>query len=131
MSQPTVLVADDSRIFRAFVGEVLRDLGFEVVEAVDGREALDKALLQRPELLFLDALMPFMSGFDVVASLHEKAPEFEPRIFLTTAVYKSRRWEAEARRHYKVHEYLEKPVEPEEIIGAVQRHFPELVSAQG
>ena len=131
MSQPTVLVADDSRIFRAFVGEVFRDLGFRVVEAANGREALEKALEGRPELLFLDALMPFMSGFDVVASIREEAPDFEPKIFLTTAVYKSRRWESEARRHYKVHEYLEKPVEPEEIIGAVQRHFPELVAAQG
>jgi two-component system KDP operon response regulator KdpE len=50
-----VLVADDSRIFRLLVSEVLRDRGIAVVEASNGREALDQTLSERPELLILDA----------------------------------------------------------------------------
>jgi CheY-like chemotaxis protein len=120
-----VLVADDSRIFRSLVVEVLRERGLEVIEAANGREALDALLAQRPELAVLDALMPLLSGFDVISTMREKAPDYQPVIFLVTAVYKSRRWETEARQHYRVHEYLEKPLEPGDLLEAVGRHFPE------
>jgi CheY-like chemotaxis protein len=121
-----VLVADDSRIFRLLVSEVLRDRGIAVVEASTGREALDHTLSERPELLILDALMPLMSGFDVLSKLREKAPEYEPIVFIVTAVYKSRRWESEARQTYRVHEYLEKPIEPEELLKTITRYFPDV-----
>jgi len=122
-----VLVADDSRIFRTLISEVLREHGLEVIEAGDGREALDSALGLRPQLLLLDALMPLVSGFDVISKLREAAPEYKPVVFIVTAVYKSRRWEAEARRQYLVQEYLEKPLEPEDLVKAIGRHFPEFL----
>jgi CheY-like chemotaxis protein len=125
MNLTKVLVADDSRIFRAFATEVVRELGVEVVEAATGREALDRALAARPELLVLDALMPILSGFDVVVRLRESAPDYTPKVFIVTAVYKSRRWELEARQQYRVDEYLEKPLEPEDILAAIRRHFPD------
>lgn len=125
MALRRVLVADDSRIFRSLVVEVLRERGLDVIEAANGREALDALLAQRPELAVLDALMPLLSGFDVISTMREKAPDYQPVIFLVTAVYKSRRWEMEARQHYRVHEYLEKPLEPATLLAAVARHFPE------
>lgn len=126
MATPTALVADDSRIFRSWMGELLREWGFEVVEAANGREALDLALSGRPRLLILDALMPLMSGFDVIAKLREKVPDYRPVLFLVTAVYKSRRWESEARQQHQVHEYLEKPLEESTILAALTRHFPDV-----
>ena len=119
-----VLLADDSRVFRALMTEVLRDEGWKVSEAANGREASDKALAERPELLILDGLMPHLSGFEVLTKLHHAAPAYAPCVFLITAVYKSRRWESEARRDYNASEYLEKPLEPEDLIKAVHRHFP-------
>jgi DNA-binding response OmpR family regulator len=119
-----VLLADDSRVFRALMTEVLRDDGWNVLEAATGKEALDKAIAERPELLILDGLMPLLSGFDVLARLKVQAAEYSPVVFLITAVYKSRRWESEARHDYHVHEYLEKPIEPEELVAAVRRHYP-------
>jgi len=121
-----VLVADDSRIFRVLVREVLQELGATVYEAATGKEALDNALGLRPELLILDALMPQLSGFEVIAKLREKAPEYRPKIFVVTAVYKSYRWESEAKSVYQVDEYLEKPLEPETLVEAIHRHFPHL-----
>lgn len=119
------LVADDSRIFRVLVKELLEEKGVTVFEAADGKQALDTALAFRPELIILDALMPRFSGFDVIAKLKEKLPEYQPKVFLVTAVYKSYRWESEARTVYKVDEYLEKPLEPETLLAALRRHFPE------
>ena len=131
MALTRVLVADDSRIFRSLIVEVLREHGLEVIEAANGREALDALLSQRPQLAVLDALMPLLSGFDVISTMREKAPEYQPIIFMVTAVYKSRRWETEARQQYRVHEYLEKPLEPGELLKAVGRHFPEVWGLEG
>jgi CheY-like chemotaxis protein len=126
MNMSGALVADDSRIFRTWLGELLRERGVEVAEASDGREALDSALSFRPCLLILDALMPLMSGFDVLAKLREKLPDYRPVVFIVTAVYKSRRWEAEARHQHQVHEYLEKPLEESTLGAALSRHLPAL-----
>ncbi|MGC8915512.1 MAG: response regulator [Thermoanaerobaculum sp.] len=120
-----VLVADDSRIFRVLVRELLQEKGATVLEAADGKEALDTALAQRPDLLILDALMPRLSGFEVLAKLKEKLPTYRPKVFVVTAVYKSYRWASEAKSVYQVDEYLEKPVEPETLLAAMRRHFPE------
>ncbi len=70
--------------------------------------------------------MPLLSGFDVLSKLREKAPDYEPIVFIVTAVYKSRRWESEARQTYRVHEYLEKPIEPEDLLKAIARDFPDV-----
>lgn len=125
MGAQTALVADDSRIFRSWMGELLREQGFDVVEAANGREALDLALAARPHLLVLDALMPLMSGFDVIAKLRERVPGYRPVLFVVTAVYKSRRWESEARQQHQVDEYLEKPLEESTVLAALGRHFSE------
>lgn len=129
MELKKVLLADDSRIFRALMCEVLREHGVEVFEASNGREALDILLADRPQLAILDALMPLLSGFDVLTNLREKAPDYQPIVFIVTAVYKSRRWETEARQQYHVDEYLEKPLEPEDLLAKVRRHFPTLGGA--
>jgi two-component system response regulator (stage 0 sporulation protein F) len=119
-----VLLADDSRVFRALMTEVLREDGWQVSEAASGRDAYDKAVAERPELLILDGLMPHLSGFEVLTRLRQTAPGYVPCVFIITAVYKSRRWESEARHDYNVNEYLEKPLEPEDLLRAVYRHFP-------
>ena len=127
MALRRALVADDSRIFRVVTAESLRERGLEVIEAADGREAVDLLLAQRPELAIIDALMPVVSGFEVIAKLRTAAPDYRPVIFIVTAVFKSRRWEAEARQQYQVDEYLEKPIEPETLVAAIGRHFPEFL----
>lgn len=130
MRPQCVLIADDSKVFRACEREVFLDHGFEVVEAENGRQALDLALLHQPALLLLDALMPHLSGFEVIDKLRAKLPDYHPLIFLTTAVYRSRRWENEARQQYGVHEYLEKPLEDDDLIAALRRHFPSLTKVR-
>lgn len=120
------LVADDSRVFREWVSGLLRERGVDVVEAANGREALDRTLEARPQLLVIDALMPLLSGFDVLKALRDDEPDYRPTVFLVTAVYKSRRWEGEARRQFGVAEYLEKPIELAPFLAALARHFPDL-----
>ncbi len=132
MTLTTVLLADDSRIFRALVCEVFRDHGIEVLEAANGSDALQILIAQRPQLAILDALMPQLSGFDVLSKLRESGPgDYHPIVFIVTAVYKSRQWEDRARQQYQVDEYLEKPLEPEDLLAKVRRYFPDLGPESG
>ncbi len=112
------------------MSEVLLERGAEVVEAANGQEALDLMLSERPQLAVLDGLMPLLSGLDVIKKVREAAPDYKPVIFIVTAVYKGRGYEAEARRQYQVQEYLQKPLEPEDLLEAIARHFPDFSASR-
>jgi len=65
----TVLVVDDDAKVRELLRQELEEAGHVVVEAADGRAALDAVRGQRPDLVVLDVMMPELSGFDVAAVL--------------------------------------------------------------
>ena len=79
-----ILLAEDDRILRK-AGEVsLKKKGYDVVAAVDGEDALTKALDSRPDLILLDVMMPKMNGFDVLFALkREPSLKDVPVIMLT------------------------------------------------
>lgn len=68
---PSVLVVDDERQIRRFLKISLEANGYQVHEAVTGREALEQAALLRPDLLILDLGLPDMDGFAVLRHLRE------------------------------------------------------------
>ncbi len=88
MSRPSddahrVLVVDDDADWREFLRLSLEDLGYEAVEASDGREALDSLSRERYGVMLLDLNMPGMSGLEVVKRMPRNT---QPRIvFLTSA----------------------------------------------
>jgi len=82
---PRVLTIDDSRTLRAIVRDTLTHHRFDVVEARNGSEGLEKARLTRPDAILLDLHMPVMDGRETLLRLRED-PETEaiPVIILTT-----------------------------------------------
>ena len=72
-----VLVVDDNDELREFMVLSLRNAGFQVTEAVDGKEALRMLQDGSYALMVLDAMMPRMSGLEVLQSL-EQTPEKAP-----------------------------------------------------
>jgi CheY-like chemotaxis protein len=64
-----VLIADDKDTSRELVRTVLESFGYEVTEAGDGREALERARQVHPDLIILDLHMPEVDGFGVVRAL--------------------------------------------------------------
>ncbi len=81
---PHVLVADDDAWILRMVATVLEKRGYSVETAVDGEEALQKALARTPDLLITDVMMPKMDGWSLVRQLRSHGElAMLPVIFLT------------------------------------------------
>ena len=71
LGQKTVLVAEDSADTRAVMRRVLASYGYLVVEAADGREAVEAAVLLCPDLVVMDLNMPVMDGLAATERIRE------------------------------------------------------------
>lgn len=65
----TCLVVDDSAVIRKIARKILEELDFEIAEAVDGKQALDRCLESMPDAVLLDWNMPVMNGIDFLRAL--------------------------------------------------------------
>jgi DNA-binding response OmpR family regulator len=70
----TVLLIDDDTDVRESLAEIISEQGFDVVTARNGEEGIRVALERRPSLIFLDLMMPVMSGWDVRPAM-KRIPE--------------------------------------------------------
>jgi CheY-like chemotaxis protein len=66
-----ILVVDDDDLLRDAVSEALRDAGYDVTEARDGKHALDTLRDSRPTLIILDLMMPVMNGWELAEVLRD------------------------------------------------------------
>ena len=79
-----ILVAEDERDIRELVVDTLFDKGYDILESKDGREAVEIAIKEAPDLILLDVTMPFLDGFAVVKKLEENIlTESIPVVMLT------------------------------------------------
>jgi DNA-binding response OmpR family regulator len=69
----TIVLAEDDSDLRAVYATFLRSAGITVLEATNGREALDLVRARRPDLLLLDIWMPVLNGFEVLDGLRHDA----------------------------------------------------------
>jgi two-component system chemotaxis response regulator CheY len=118
------LVVDDSRVMRRIVGRTLAGLGFEVVEAGDGQQALDAlASGPKPQLACVDWNMPVMDGLTFVGRVRAD-PEWRG-ITLMMVTTESEQSQIVRALAAGAHEYLIKPFTPEglreklELLGLV------------
>lgn len=118
MPDATVLIVDDEPGLLQLFGTLIRRLGFQVMTADGGAEALDILAEMVPDLLILDLGMPQVSGFDVLAAV-QADPELDPmRVIILTAQGPGRLPEELIPR---IDEWISKPVLPNEFLETVQR----------
>jgi len=119
--RPMVLFADDDSVGRAIARQTIRNLGFGVVLAANGEEALELARKHRPELIITDAMMPRLDGRELARIIKTEQPEI--RVIVITGVYKDPRYKHEAQKRFAVDEYLAKPVRPEALAELVKKYL--------
>jgi two-component system sensor histidine kinase/response regulator len=115
-----LLVIDDQEVNIQVVGAVLGKLGFEILPATSGPQALKRLSIRRPDLILLDLLMPDMDGFELCRHIREN-PEWAeiPIIFVSSADDKElivRAFESGGV------DYITKPFNHAELISRIRTH---------
>jgi two-component system chemotaxis response regulator CheY len=81
-----VLIVDDDSFIRRLITTTLEDVsGFALVEAADGQEAIEAALVHRPTIVFLDIDMPRVDGIEACRVLRARSELVDTRIVMLTA----------------------------------------------
>jgi twitching motility two-component system response regulator PilG len=116
-----VLVVDDSKTIRRTAETLLSKEGCEVVTAIDGFDALAKVADHRPDIVFVDIMMPRLDGYQACALIkNNKQYRSTPVIMLSS---KDGLFDRARGRIVGSEHYLTKPFTKEELLGAIQSHI--------
>ena len=115
----TVLVADDEASVRGFAGRLLRRMGFDVLTASDGREAVEVFQREAPNIRFvlLDMTMPHLGGHEVLRIIRKIRPEI--RVILSSGYNEQEATHSLA--DDTISGFLQKPYKPEQFMEMVAR----------
>lgn len=115
-----VMVVDDSKTIRRTAETLLKKAGHDVVTATDGFEALSKIADSRPNIIFIDIMMPRLDGYQTCALIKNNA-EFRdtPVIMLSS---KDGLFDRARGRIVGSDQYLTKPFTKEELLSAIKQH---------
>ncbi len=113
-----ILIADDEAHILHVVSLKLRNAGYEVITAIDGEEALDLCMIERPDLVITDYQMPLVSGLELCRALRANPATREvPAILLTAREFDI---EPEEIREARISAVMAKPFAPRELLVKVK-----------
>ncbi len=110
-----ILVVDDSWFQRKQIAKILKTHGHDMIEAIDGKDAIDKTLGEKPDCMLLDLLMPEMNGIQVLEFLKEEKSDI-PVIVLSADIQDTTR---ERCFELGVADFINKPVGEENLRDAL------------
>jgi two-component system chemotaxis response regulator CheY len=113
------MTADDSASVRQMVAFTLKQNGYEVIEAVDGKDALQKLTGKKVDLLLTDLNMPNLDGLGLIRGVRAGSlNKFIPIIMLTTESQDSKKAEGKAAGATG---WIVKPFKPEQLLAVVKK----------
>ena len=116
-----VLIVDDSRVDLEILKAIVSKAGHEVITAISGQEAVDKAVSTHPDLIFMDVIMENKDGFEacreIIANTETK---HIPIVFVTGKCQKADRIWAELQGGKAL---VGKPFTPDEIMTEINKHI--------
>lgn len=114
---PKVLVVDDALFTRKVLREILEAEGCEVIEASNGREAVEKFKGERPNMVFLDVSMPQMDGLTTLQAI--KCIDKDAKVVMISAIGQS--VTVQEAKKFGACDFIVKPFRPHQIREIVQR----------
>ena len=121
-SAPTILVAEDNADQRSLYVALLTGVGYRVLEASDGAEAVEIARQSQPGLVLMDVTMPGTSGWNAVRTLKQDPQTHMIPIIVVTGLAST--WDRDASIASGCDEYLAKPVQPVRLLEEVRKFLP-------
>ncbi|MEG4576101.1 ATP-binding protein [Microcoleus sp. N3A4] len=116
-----ILLVDDRCSNRGFIRNLLEPLGFQIIEACDGKEGLDKAAEFKPDLIITDLVMPVMDGFEMSRRLR-KSPEFKDVILIASSASVFN-FDRQNSKEAGCNEFLSKPIQVEELLEVLKSYL--------
>ena len=113
-----ILVVDDEPFIVRSLTFVLKKQGYKTITATDGEEALAKIQEEKPDLVFLDVMMPKKTGFEVCQEVRANPEMGDPYIIMLTA--RGQESDRELGLRLGVNEFMTKPFSPSKIIEKVK-----------
>ncbi|WP_306547942.1 response regulator [Desulfobulbus sp.] len=114
-----VMTADDSASVRQMVAFTLKQNGYDVIEAVDGQDALTKLAAKKVDMLLTDLNMPKLDGIGLIKGVRASAlNKFIPIVMLTTESQDSKKAEGKSAGATG---WIVKPFKPEQLIAVVKK----------
>jgi two-component system chemotaxis response regulator CheY len=115
----TILIVDDSRSIRQMVSFTLKDAGYEVVEAVDGKDALSKFDGLPIHMMITDLHMPKLDGIDLIRKVRANPSyKYIPIVMLTTESHEEKKQEGKSAGATG---WIVKPFKPEQLIAVLRK----------
>jgi len=121
MSKKKVLVVDDSPTAMFMVTMILKREPYELVKAHDGQEAVEVAVLERPDLILMDVVMPRKTGFEACRELKQREDTKSIPVILVTT--RGEGENVEAGFESGCNDYVTKPINAQELLAKVRDHI--------
>ena len=118
MNKKRILVVEDEEDLRKMLKFRLEGLNYEVSEAGDGLEGLNKARTTKPDLIIMDLMLPKMDGYKVCGLLKPDARFSRIPIIMFTA--RAQEKDKEMAKEVGADAYITKPFEPEVLVGKIE-----------
>jgi len=118
-----VMVIDDSKTIRRTAETLLKKAGCEVITAIDGFEALAKIADHRPDIIFVDIMMPRLDGYQTCALIKNNENYKKTPVIMLSS--KDGLFDKARGRIVGSEQYLTKPFTKHELLGAITRHVIE------
>ncbi len=116
-----VMVIDDSKTIRKTAENLLRKAGCEVITAVDGFEALSLVADHKPDLIFVDIMMPRLDGYQTCTLIKNNEVYADTPVIMLSS--RDGLFDRAKGRLAGSDQYLTKPFTREELLGAIRQHL--------
>ena len=117
-----ILVVEDNQDSRELVVKILKNAGYQIIEAVDGEEALEKVSIEEPHIILMDISLPKLDGYEVAKRLKDKE-EFKhiPIVAFTAHAMKG---DKEQCLKVGMDDYISKPIRADKLGKLLSKYVP-------